>query len=70
MNDIEVSINLSMSGMSFQPSNNNNSVLAPVKMSIKQQSNNIQPTTKGGDFYPPASTTPTDMLDAAKACVY
>lgn len=66
MNDIEVSINLSMSGMSFQPTNNN----VPLKLAVKQQSNNIQPQKQSDIEYPPASTTPTDMLDAAKACVY
>ena len=55
MNEIEVSINLSM--LSFQSTNNN----VPLKTKIQQ------PKT---DCYPPASTTPTDLMDVSKACVY
>jgi len=54
MNEIEVSINLSMSGMSFQPTNNN--VPVPSKMSKVPQ----QQKTDG---YPQASTTPTDIME-------
>ena len=56
MNEIEVSINLSMSGMSFQPTNNNNVPQVPSKMSKPPQ----QQKTDG---YPPASTTPTDVME-------
>jgi len=56
MNEIEVSINLSMSGMSFQPTNNNNVPQVPSKMSKPPQ----QQKTDG---YPPASTTPTDIME-------
>ena len=60
MSEIEVSINLSMSGMSFQPTNtslnNNNVPVIPSKMPKAPQ----QQKTDG---YPPASTTPTDIME-------
>ena len=59
MNEIEVSINLSMSGMSFQPNNNNNNnnVVPPKQQKQQQKQDYI-------------STTPTDVMDIAKTCVY
>lgn len=66
MDQIEVSITLSMSGMSFQPSNNNAQHSVP-KLSVKTQQKQ-QEFTAGA--YPPASTTPTDVMDVSKACVY
>ena len=58
MNEIEVSINLSMSGMSFQPINNN--VPVPSKMVATANPPPQQQKTEG---YPPASTTPTGIMD-------
>ena len=57
MDLIEDSIKFSMSGMSFQPQGpmNNN---VPEKMQKQQQ------------FYSSTSTTPTDIMDVTKACVY
>ena len=57
MNEIEVSINLSMSGMSFQPINNN--VPVPSKMVAA----NPPPQQQKTEGYPPASTTPTGIMD-------
>jgi len=56
MDLIEDSIKFSMSGMSFQPQGMNNNV--PEKMQKQQQ------------FYSSTSTTPTDIMDVTKACVY
>ena len=66
MNEIEVSINLSMSGMSFQPQNatNNNVPVKSVKAPVPNQK------TQTSDYYPATSTTPTDVMDVSKACVY
>ena len=69
MNQIEVSINLSMSGMSFQSSSNNNVIInnnaSSVPKIIKHQS--VQQQQQKQDCsYPPVSTTPTDVKDVSK----
>lgn len=66
MEQIEVSITLSMSGMSFQPNNNNAAQHSAVPKVIKTQQKQQEFT----GAYPPASTTPTDVMDVSKACVY
>lgn len=58
MDLIEESIQLSMSGKSFQPTQMNNNV-HPSKVTQKQQ-----------QFYSSTSTTPTDIMDVTKACLY
>ena len=78
MDQIEVSINLSMSGESFQPSEpstegigsstavatSNNPVVAPPTQSMPK----VIPQQPSSGYY--QSTTPTDLMEVAQTCVY
>ncbi len=72
MEQIEVSIRLSMSGVSYQPSdssssNNNNVSSSSVVPAPAVAQSKVIPQQPG--FYHSTSNTPTDVMELSSTCV-
>lgn len=75
MEQIEVSISLSMSGSSYQPNSTTGAATTTATTTTPapaatQTIPKIIPQQSSGYFGSSASTTPTDLMDVVSACVY